>query len=578
MTINNTMKLVFGAIALCIIITATMVLQLNGLVEDVKRMSDVRYQSYQAADELRQSSDDLTRLGRTYVVTGNDDYEKMYMDILAIRNGEKPRPENYHGIYWDLVIEYGQKPRPDTDQVALQKMMEELGFTESEFNLLKEAQSNSDALVDMEVRAMNAVKGLYPDASGNYTVQGEPDTQMAVQLLHSKEYHNEKAKIMAPIGEFFEQLEARTSAQLEAAAQNVRTLIFIGDILLVAVVMVAIFGYWIVNRKVVKPIDDMANILKQVDDNSDLTLRADEKRNDELGIIGGSVNKVLVSYATTINKIHQVNETISNISKAMREITQKNISLANKQSQEMELAATAMEEMTTALSSVSENTNLAEEYAGSAENEATTSKKVFETTSVEFSRLETEFTTTSQIIERLAEESSNVGNVLDVIKGIAEQTNLLALNAAIEAARAGEQGRGFAVVADEVRSLAQRTQDSTGEIETIILSLQEKAKQSTQTIQNSAEQMQSTRSNMGIANDALTTIKSSATEIHNLNTSIATATEQQLTVSDEISGNLANIKNLSADMNEAINRVEPIVVDLQSNVEELNQVVLHFKR
>lgn len=173
----------------------------------------------------------------------------------------------------------------------------------------------------------------------------------------------------------------------------------------------------------------------------------------------------------------------------------------------MELAATAMEEMTTALSNVSENTNLAEEYAGSAEKEAITSKEVFETTTSDFSRLESEFTITSEIIEHLAEESNNVGNVLDVIKGIAEQTNLLALNAAIEAARAGEQGRGFAVVADEVRSLAQRTQDSTGEIETIILSLQDKAKQSTQTIHNSAEQMQLTRSNMGIANEALTTIK-----------------------------------------------------------------------
>ena len=105
MSINNTMKLVFAVIALGIAISIATVLQLNGLMHEVDEMAKVRYWSYQAADELRQSSDDLTRLGRTYVVTGDEKYEKMYLDILSIRNGEKPRPENYHTIYWDLVLE-----------------------------------------------------------------------------------------------------------------------------------------------------------------------------------------------------------------------------------------------------------------------------------------------------------------------------------------------------------------------------------------------------------------------------------------------------------------------------------------
>ncbi|HFT1981354.1 TPA: methyl-accepting chemotaxis protein, partial [Vibrio vulnificus] len=553
------------------------VLQLNGLLQTVNQMSQVRYQSYQAADELRQSSDDLTRLGRTYVLTGDEAYEKMYMDILAIRNGDKPRPQNYHTIYWDLVLNYGQKPKADGARISLQKMMENLGFTQSEFQLLKQAQQNSDALVNMEVKAMNAVKGLYPDSSGNYTRRAEPDMAMAAKLLHSKEYHQEKAKIMAPIDEFFKELEARTSRQFEAAAHDVRTTVMIGNVSLIVVFVIAIIGYVLVNRKVVKPIDQMANILKEVDVNSDLTLRVDDKSNNELGVIGTTINKVLISYAKTINKINQVNDTISNISEAIQSITHKNISMAGQQNQEMEMAATAMEEMTAALSNVAQSTNMAEQYAGSAEKEASTSKSVFDKTTREFSDLEGEFTNTSQIIQQLAEESSNVGNVLDVIKAIAEQTNLLALNAAIEAARAGEQGRGFAVVADEVRSLAQRTQDSTGEIESIIMTLQEKAKQSTSTIQSSADKMQSTRSNMGVANEALGTIQGSAVEIHKLNTSIAAATEEQLAVSDEISSNLANIKNLSSEMNEAINQLGPIVVDLQRNVDDLNGVIKHIR-
>ncbi|KHD24838.1 chemotaxis protein [Vibrio caribbeanicus] len=577
MNINNTMKLVFVVIGLGIIISVVTVLQLNGLLQQVDTMAKVRYQSYQAADELRQSSDDLTRLGRTYVLTGDETYEKMYMDILAIRNGDKPRPQNYHTIYWDLVLNYGDKPKPDGKRVSLQAMMEELGFTDKEFRLLKEAQGNSDALVNMEVKAMNAVKGLYPDASGNYTKRGEPDLAMAAQLLHSKQYHQEKAKIMAPIDEFFTALEARTSSQFNSAAQDVRTTVLIGNISLIAVFVIAIVGYVIVNRKVVKPIDDMAKVLKQVDVDSDLTLRVADGSQNELGVIGTTINKVLVSYATTITKINQVNSTISQISEAIQGITQRNITMANQQNQEMEMAATAMEEMTAALSNVAQSTNMAEEYAGSAEKEASTSKQVFDKTTSEFGQLEGEFLNTAEIIQQLAEESNNVGNVLDVIKAIAEQTNLLALNAAIEAARAGEQGRGFAVVADEVRSLAQRTQDSTGEIEGIIQTLQEKAKQSTVTIQSSSEKMQSTRENMGVANDALGTIQGSAIEIHKLNTSIAAATEEQLTVSDEISGNLSNIKNLSSDMNEAINQLEPIVLDLKRNVDDLNGAIHHIR-
>ncbi|ALM73805.1 TPA: methyl-accepting chemotaxis protein [Vibrio vulnificus] len=577
MNINSTMKLVFGVIGLGIVISVVTVLQLNGLLQKVNQMSQVRYQSYQAADELRQSSDDLTRLGRTYVLTGDETYEKMYMDILAIRNGDKPRPQNYHTIYWDLVLNYGQKPKADGARISLQKMMENLGFTQSEFQLLKQAQQNSDALVNMEVKAMNAVKGLYPDSSGNYTRRAEPDMAMAAKLLHSKEYHQEKAKIMAPIDEFFKELEARTNRQFEAAAHDVTTTVMIGNVSLIVVFVIAIVGYVLVNRKVVKPIDQMANILKEVDVNSDLTLRVDDKSNNELGVIGTTINKVLISYAKTINKINQVNDTISNISEVIQSITHKNISMAGQQNQEMEMAATAMEEMTAALSNVAQSTNMAEQYAGSAEKEASTSKSVFDKTTREFSELEGEFTNTSQIIQQLAEESNNVGNVLDVIKAIAEQTNLLALNAAIEAARAGEQGRGFAVVADEVRSLAQRTQDSTGEIESIIMTLQEKAKQSTSTIQSSADKMQSTRSNMGVANDALGTIQGSAVEIHKLNTSIAAATEEQLAVSDEISSNLANIKNLSSEMNEAINQLGPIVVDLQRNVDDLNGVIKHIR-
>ncbi|OOF11227.1 methyl-accepting chemotaxis protein [Salinivibrio sp. PR919] len=577
MNINNTMKLVFFIIGAGIVVSFVTIIQLNGLMNKVDEMAQVRYASYQTADELRQSSDDLTRLGRTYVVTGDDKYEKMYMDILAIRNGEKPRPVNYHTIYWDLVLNYGQKPKPDGKTISLDQRMKDLGFTEKEFDFLKQAQANSDGLVNMEVKAMNAVKGLYPDSGGNYTVRGEPDKQMAIELLHSSQYHQEKAKIMKPIESFFIALEERTSAQFDAAAASVKKTVLIGNISLVVVVVIAVLGYIITKRNVVNPIDRMASTLKQVDDNSDLTLRVDDTKNNEIGTIGSTVNKVIVSYSSTIEKINNVNHMISQITESLVNITDKNAKVSNQQNQELEMAATAMEEMTSALATVTENTSMAEKYAGSTEKETTTSKEIFDKTTLEFGSLETEFTKTSEVIQELADESTNVGNVLDVIKDIAEQTNLLALNAAIEAARAGDQGRGFAVVADEVRSLAQRTQKSAGEIEDMIGSLQGKAEQSTQTIRVNAEKIASTRDNMTTANEALGTIKESAAEIHRLNSSIASATEEQLSVSDEISSNLANIKTLSVDMNEAIDQLGPIVSDLKDNVDSLSSAIKHIR-
>jgi PAS domain S-box-containing protein len=173
---------------------------------------DLRYQSYLLADELRQSSDDLTRLVRTYVVTGDPKYEQQFWQVLAIRNGEKPRPQNYQRIYWDLMA-VGIQPYPGTRAIALHTLMQQAGFTESEFALLRQAQQKSDELIKMENIAMHAVKGLFQDEQGKFTVHGEPNLKMARELVHGEAYHQAKAAIMQPINQFFQQLDQRTATQ-----------------------------------------------------------------------------------------------------------------------------------------------------------------------------------------------------------------------------------------------------------------------------------------------------------------------------------------------------------------------------
>ncbi len=173
-----------------------------------------RYLSYLAADELRQSSDDLTRMVRTYVVTGEPRYEKMYWEILAIRNGDKARPIRYENIYWDFIAFTNETPRPDGQKISLLDMMKDLGFTQEEFEKLANAESHSNELVKTEMIAMHAMKGQFLDKEGKFTVKGEPDYEYARTILYNEAYHKEKMEIMTPIDEFFVMVNARTEAKV----------------------------------------------------------------------------------------------------------------------------------------------------------------------------------------------------------------------------------------------------------------------------------------------------------------------------------------------------------------------------
>ncbi|MGL1893616.1 MAG: response regulator [Spirochaetaceae bacterium] len=182
---------------------------------------EIHEHSLQLADELRQSSDDLTRMVRTYVVTDNPMYEDQYWKVLAIRNGEIPRPQNYNNIYWDLVIEPRMKPSPDTIATPLRQLMEKAGFTDEELSKLAEAQSNSDNLVETELVAMNAMKGIIDTTVILSPHNGESNQQFAIRILHSSLYHRYKASIMKPIGEFLDLVSIRTHNKIQNTSNNI---------------------------------------------------------------------------------------------------------------------------------------------------------------------------------------------------------------------------------------------------------------------------------------------------------------------------------------------------------------------
>lgn len=576
-SIKFLMTSIFGGLIVLLSALTFLIFYLNAELKEIESATENRYLAYQAADELRQSSDELTRLGRTYTITGDEKYEKMYFDVLAIRNGDKPRPVNYHTIYWDLVLDYGNKPKPDGSRDNLINRMKELGFSKVELSLLEEAKKNSDGLVQLEVEAMNAVKGKFKDSNGQFTQLREPDLNFASQLVHSDEYHEFKANIMKPVDKFFTQLESRTSQRLKKIEDEVRSLLIVAVCVVIFSLSFCMGGLYVARRRVTKPIIELGIAFNAIGESNNLTTTVQEQGVSEVKEVASIVNRMLSSFRSTIQAIAVASTQMTSVAKEVSQFVKDNRNIAHEQSAKLESIATAAEQMTTTLNDVTQNTVSTADYTNTAEDEARKGLEVMTQTNKSFAELSERFESTAQIIADLTEQSGQVSSVVEVIKAIAEQTNLLALNAAIEAARAGEQGRGFAVVADEVRSLAQRTQESTAEIANIIEQLQTKANTANGAIDISKNQVKATESQVSDSQDVLQVIFNTVSKIRDLSNGVASASQEQLSVTENINANINEMSQLSQDSAHKLDNFMTIVQQMEKTGKELHASASQFK-
>ncbi|PSJ45456.1 methyl-accepting chemotaxis protein [Zobellella taiwanensis] len=332
------------------------------------------------------------------------------------------------------------------------------------------------------------------------------------------------------------------NTQLAAVATRVMSLMLLLGAVAVLIAVALI-------RSILHPVGQTVSALRDISHgDADLRRRLDETGRDEITQLSQSFNQFCSRLADTIRQISPISHQVGEASARLAEIVRHSRGLSEQQSAETEKVAAAMQQM---LATSGEVARSAEQAAAASQDSANAARegagKVANSRQTA-SALVSELTGAQQRLGALAERTQEIGTVLDVIRAIAEQTNLLALNAAIEAARAGEQGRGFAVVADEVRNLATRTQSSTDEIQHIIQGLQQEAGDTVRQMTGLMQYAQDTQGTAELAGEALTAINASMALINDMNSHIATAAEQQRQTTEEMSRNLSRLSELAEDV------------------------------
>lgn len=373
-------------------------------------------------------------------------------------------------------------------------------------------------------------------------------------------------------------LQIKIAGQERAAANEIyhSSIAIFATLAGLAMLISILIGLW-VNRSVMNPINDIVRNLKTIRQDSDLTVKFRTFNDDELGLISTSLTQVIEHLRGILHSIAEAANTVNSSATELSSFTQETNKRMQQQQAETEQTATAMNEMTATVAEVAQSTSAAADSAKDADTYAANGNRIVIDSISSMSQLSEQIQKTAQVIGFLSNESQSIGRVLDVIKSIAEQTNLLALNAAIEAARAGEQGRGFAVVADEVRTLAQRTQKSTQEIEAMIATLQKGVKEAVNAMEVGIKQVDDANNKANEAGQALKEIVASVDNIAELNAHIATAAEEQSSVAESINRSIIAISDITDDSTRSAHELSESVINLTKLASSMRNQVSAFR-
>lgn len=385
---------------------------------------------------------------------------------------------------------------------------------------------------------------------------------------------NARSKIKQIVDEEEKLIGVRAEEQTLASAFAI-SVTTIGTLL--AIVIGSVIGFFVI-RGIMGPINATNGILKGIaEGQGDLTKRVDVQSSDEIGQLGEYFNAFISKLQGIIKQVVESAIQVSQAAEQLSQVTSDTSEGINRQNSETAQVATAMTEMASTVDEVARNSQSASDAAMHADSQAKLGNQTVSTTIKTINELAAEVEKSAQSLEKLKVDSENITAVLDVIKNIADQTNLLALNAAIEAARAGEQGRGFAVVADEVRTLAQRTQNSTVEIENLISTLQQGADSAVSAMEQNRTKTKTTVEHASKAGELLRDIAQSVSSIADMNSQIAVASEEQSTVAQDINRSIVNIQNISEQTSVGATQTSKSSQKLLVLGNQLRQLVEQFR-
>ncbi len=368
----------------------------------------------------------------------------------------------------------------------------------------------------------------------------------------------------------------RAERRHENAMKAYENMVVLTISIIITGVLLAVLAGWYLVRNITRPLYMMKGVLKEMDQ-GDLTHQVEYQSDDEIGEMAFILNKSIATQRQMVSTVASTVEQVAAAGEEMSTITMQTSQTIEEQRRQTEQVATAMNEMTATVQEVASNITQTASAANKANEQTNEGNRVVKQTIDEINRLETQVEDSAKTINEVKQHSEAINSVLDVIKGIAEQTNLLALNAAIEAARAGEQGRGFAVVADEVRTLAGRTQESTAEINEMIEKLQNGSSQAVEVMAKSLEQTKLAVDYASQSGEALQTIAQAVNEINQMSTQIASAAEEQSSVSEEINRNIVSINDMSNQTAEGASQTSIASEELARMASDLQGLVAQFK-
>ncbi|OUR75187.1 hypothetical protein A9Q77_04110 [Marinomonas sp. 42_23_T18] len=396
------------------------------------------------------------------------------------------------------------------------------------------------------------------------------DTMTQQGCVNCHNAHPDTPKKGWKLGDVRGVLEVQIPIDLQIAAGNALNMKLISFLIVTLAISMIVLLYAF-RRLITLRLNRVSSALQGiVEGNGDLTQRLDMGVEDEVGAIAKAFNGFVEKMEVSLKEVGGQIGNLVSTSKSLSGVAERSQLGVTMQQKETDMVATAMNQMNATAQQVADLALSASEQAQQAQQDAQAGRNVVVANMKAVQMLSKEMQQSAEVVTKLEADSQNIGGVLDVIRGIAEQTNLLALNAAIEAARAGEQGRGFAVVADEVRTLASRTQASTEEIQSMISRLQDGAKEAVTTIDKGNQSLQSSLEKADETNEMIEGIVVSTQNIYDLNSQIATAAEEQTAVSDEINRNINNIAGVAENNTNDTQHLLTSVEDIGETVKIVN--------